>query len=206
LRRGGETGRRTGLKILRAHKARVGSTPTPGTRALDAWDRELAEIVAGREVAYGRPRMNYRRSIGNVLAMLFLLAGTAWSGSWLANGMRYLAFGYISIDILLRARAGYLRRRPYWTLDSWRRYLKACSVPVGALAIMVFMMVALEWRLPFVGVSRSTTRGLWAAGTLLFMVIGVGGLVSGIEWLNRGDPSRQCALPRWLTFGRGKTA
>ena len=31
LRRGGEIGRRTGLKILRAHKARVGSIPTPGT-------------------------------------------------------------------------------------------------------------------------------------------------------------------------------
>jgi hypothetical protein len=32
--RGGETGRRTGLKILRAHKARVGSIPTPGTTLL----------------------------------------------------------------------------------------------------------------------------------------------------------------------------
>jgi hypothetical protein len=142
--------------------------------------------------------------MGNVLAMLFLFAGSVVPGSWLADGLRYLAFGYISIDILLRARAGYLRRRPYWTPDSWRRYLKACSVPVGALVIMVLMMAALEWRLPIVGASRSTTRGFWAAGTLVFMVLGAGGLVSAIEWLNQGDPSRQFALPRWLTLGRGK--
>lgn len=143
------------------------------------------------------------RSIGNLLAMLVLFAGTVLPHSWLADGLRYLAFGYISIALLLRARAGYLRRRPYWTPDSWRRYLKISLVPVGALVIMVLMMVAFEWRLPVVGASRSTTRGLWAAGTLVFMVTGTGGLVSAIEWLNYGDPSRPCALPRWLTLGRG---
>jgi hypothetical protein len=31
VRRGGGTGRRIGLKIRRAQKARVGSIPTPGT-------------------------------------------------------------------------------------------------------------------------------------------------------------------------------
>jgi hypothetical protein len=144
--------------------------------------------------------------MGNLLAMLVLFAGTVLPNSWLADGLRYLALGYISIAILLRARAGYLRRRPYWTADSWRRYLRICLVPVSALVIMVFMMTALEWRLPFVGVSRSTTRGLWVASTVVFMVIGTGGLVSAIEWLNLGDPSRQCALPRWLTLGRGKSA
>jgi len=64
------------------------------------------------------------------------------------------------------------------------------------------MMTALEWRLPLVGASRSTVRGFWAAGILFFMVIGAGGLVSAIEWLNEGDPSRQFALPKWLTLGR----
>ena len=150
--------------------------------------------------------MTSRRSIVNLVAMLFLFAGSVLPGSWLAGGLRYLAVGYISIDILLRARAGYLRRRPYWTPDSWRRYLKACSVPVGGFVIMVFMMAALESRLPIVGASRSTARGFWAAGALVFMFIGTGGLVSAIEWLNQGDPSRQFALPRWLTLGRGKTA
>ena len=34
-RRGGETGRRTGLKILRSQKDRVGSIPTPGTNRIN---------------------------------------------------------------------------------------------------------------------------------------------------------------------------
>ena len=144
-----------------------------------------------------------RRSLGNLLAMVVLFAGSMLPHSWLADGLRYLAVGYISIALLLRAGAGYRRRRPYWTPDSWRRYLMISLIPVGALGIMVFMMAALDWRLPVVGVSRSTTRGLWAAGTLFFMVTGTGGLVSAIERLNFGDPSRPCALPRWLTLGRG---
>ena len=152
--------------------------------------------------------MTNKRTLGNALAMLVLFAGTVLPDSWLADGLRYLAFGYISIDLVLRARGGYLGRRPYWTRDSWHRYLKACAVPVGALVIMVFMMAALEWRLPIVGASRSTTRGFWAVGTLVFMVIGAGGLVSAVEWLNHGDPSKQFVLPnrKWLTFGRDKTA
>lgn len=107
--------------------------------------------------------MANRRILGNFLAMLLLfLAGTVLRDSWLADGLRYLAFGYISIDLLLRARVGYLRRRPYWTPESWHRYLKVSSIPVAALVIMVLMMAALEW-------------------------------------LNHGDPSRPCALPKWLT-------
>ena len=150
--------------------------------------------------------MTSRRSIGHLLAMLFLFTGIVLPDSSLADGLRYLALGYISIPILLRARAGYVRRRPYWTPDSWRRYFKACSVPVGALVIVVLMMAALEWRLPIVGGSYSTARSFWAAGTLVFMVIGAGGLVSVIEWLHQGEPSRQFALPSWLTLGRGKPA
>jgi hypothetical protein len=131
--------------------------------------------------------------------MLFLFAGTLLPDSWLADGLRYLAFGYISIDLLLRARAGYLRRRPYWTSDSWHRYLKVCSIPVVALVIMVLMMAALEWRLPIAGASRSITRAFWAVGTAVFLIIGAGGVAGAVEWLNHGDPSRPCALPKWLT-------
>jgi hypothetical protein len=150
--------------------------------------------------------MPNRRIIGNLVAMLFLFASGMVSVPWLADGLRDLALGYISINILLRAWAGYRRRRPHWTPDSWRRYLRVSSVPVGALVIMVFMMAALEWRLAIVGTSQSTIRGLWIAGTLIFMFIGTVGLVAVIEWLNQGDPTGQCALPKWLTFGPRKTA
>jgi hypothetical protein len=140
------------------------------------------------------------------VALLFLLVGSVLPDSWLADGLRYLALGYISIDIFLRARSGYRRRRPYWTADSWRRFLTACSVPAGALVISVSMMVAVESRLPIVGASRSTTRGFWAAGILAFMIIGVGGLVLAIESLSHDDPARPFALPSWRTLGRSKTA
>src|SRR5689334_14105912 len=54
LRRGGETGRRTGLKILSAQKARVGSIPTPGTIRL-----------ASLRLAHGRPSLLSGLSYGH---------------------------------------------------------------------------------------------------------------------------------------------
>jgi hypothetical protein len=69
---------------------------------------------------------------------------------------------------------------------------------------MLAMMTALELRLPMVGAARSATRSVWAIGTLVFMIIGAGGLVRVIEWLNEGDPSQQFALPRWLGGRRGE--
>ena len=92
-----------------------------------------------------------RRSIGNLVAMAFLVAASLMARSWLADGLRYLAFGYIAGDLIFRAWAGYRRRRPHWTRDSWRGYLLACVVPAVALVIMVFMMAALEWKLPHGG-------------------------------------------------------
>jgi hypothetical protein len=135
------------------------------------------------------------RSIGNLLAMVGLFVGSLSPDSTLKDGLRYLAMAYISVDICLRARAGYLRRRPHWTRESWRRYFTACLIPAVALLILVCMLVALEWRLPIVGAPRSTTRSIWAVGTLVFLLIGAGGLVTAIEWLAHGDPSRQFAWP-----------
>ena len=150
--------------------------------------------------------MPNRRIIRNLVAMLFLFASAMVSVPWLADGLRDLALGYLSINILLRAWAGY--RPPLSALDARlvARYLRVSSVAVGALVIMVFMMASLEWRLAIVGASQSTIRGLWIAGTLIFMFIGTVGLVAVIEWLNQGDPTGQCALPKWLTFGPRKTA
>src|SRR4051812_7217816 len=112
----------------------------------------FSSFFAATLTGFAECPMTSRRT-GNLLAMLFLFVGTLLRGAWLEDGFRYLAFVYILTDILLRARAGYLRRRPYWTPDSWRGYLKACSFPVGALVLMVLMLAALDWRLPIVGAS-----------------------------------------------------
>jgi hypothetical protein len=147
-----------------------------------------------------------KRSNGNLLAMLALIAASLSPDSALADGVRYLALGYILVDLLLRARSGYLRRRPHWTPESWRRYLMACSVPAGALLIIVAMLTAHELRLPIVGAAHSTARSVWAAGLVVCLVIGGGGLVAAIDWLAEGDASRQFVLPRWLSRGRDQTA
>ena len=136
------------------------------------------------------------------MAILALFVAQGLPDSAVADGVRYVVAGYISIDLLLRARAGYLRRRPHWTPESWRRYLITCSIPTGALLIMVSLIAALEWRLPIVGAARSTTRGVWAAGAMVFMIVGAGGLVVAVEWLATGETSQQFAAPRWLTRAR----
>lgn len=142
--------------------------------------------------------MGSRRDVGNFAAVVLIGTASLFRDSWFADWLRYLAFAYILGDLLFRARAGYRRRRPYWTPDSWRRYLTACLVPAGGLLLMAGMMTALEWRLPMVGAARSATRSVWAIGTIVFMFIGAGGLVIVIGWLNEGEPSRQFAVPRWL--------
>lgn len=147
--------------------------------------------------------MTNRRSIGNLLAMLTLAGPTVFPQSVIASALRYLGFAYITSDLALRAREGYLRRRPHWTRESWRGYLKLCLIPAGALLIMVGMMTAIELRLPIVGASRTTLRALWALGTVFFLVVFAVGLFMVIDRLTDGEPSRPFEWPRWL---RGRRA
>ncbi|MHB0962304.1 MAG: hypothetical protein ACYC5V_03725 [Gemmatimonadaceae bacterium] len=135
--------------------------------------------------------MSTSRSIGRTLGLLALLVASMLPASPLRDGLTYLAAVYIVVDFGLLARSGYLRRRPHWTETSWRRFLMACSVPVGALVVMVSMMAAFERRLPIVGAAGSNARGLWAVGIMAFMILGVGGLVVAVSWLAQGDPTRQ---------------
>lgn len=168
-------------------KAPMPSNPISGTEA----DHEMSR----------RP-VSTSRSVGGILAMFGLLLASVLPASPLTSGIRYLAVGYVLLDLLLHARTGYLRRRPHWTRDSWRRYFIACALPLGAIAVFACMMVAVEQRLPIVGPPRSTARGLWIVAMMSFMVVGVGGLVSAIAWLAQGEPSRQFPWPRWLARGQ----
>lgn len=130
---------------------------------------------------------------------MVILAGPAvFPHSTLASVLRYLGMSYIAIDWALRAREGYLRRRPHWTPESWRGYRKLCLIPAGAFLMLAGMMTAFELRLPIVGASRSTPRALWILATLFFMVVFTAGLVMVIERLREGEPSRQFEWPRWL--------
>jgi hypothetical protein len=130
------------------------------------------------------------------IAIVASIAGNLLPPSNFSVVLRYVAVGVILIDMLLTAREGYRRRRPYWTADSWRRYLAACAVPVGALVILACMLAALDYRHPWVGAARSTTRAIWAAIMTVLIVIGGGGLAIAVQWLALGDPTRQFNWPR----------
>jgi hypothetical protein len=137
-----------------------------------------------------------RKSILLLVAMAALGADKFLPPSALTVVLRYLAMGYISIDLLLTARAGYLRRRPHWSPDSWRRFLAACAIPVAALLIFVLMMIVFELRLPIVGAPASSTRRIWVGSMVVFMLIGAAGLGIAVNWLAQGEPSRQFSWPR----------
>lgn len=139
-----------------------------------------------------------RRAIGFGAVGIVLLITIFLGDSWVSDGLRYLASTYIVFDLVLRARSGYLRRRPFWNASSWRHYLLACSMPLVAFLIMLAMMTVLEMSHPIAGEARSGQRAVWALGTLAFMVIGTIGLVWVIEWLHRGEASEPFELSAWI--------
>jgi len=143
-----------------------------------------------------------KRSVGILLAMIALAVATQLPDSPSRDGLRYVAWVYMLGDFTVRARVGYVRRRPHWTAESWRQFLFACSIPVGALMVLVVMLTALELRLPIVGEPRSTMRFIWAASAGVFIVIAGGGSGVVLYWLTDGEPSRQFVLPKWLRRGR----
>lgn len=144
----------------------------------------------------GGDRMTTARTVGSLCATLMVFVGGVLPDVKFADGMRYLGLGYIVLDFLLMARTGYRRRRAHWTRDSWRRFFAVCAIPVGALLILAWMLAALEWRLPIVGAARSSVRALWAAGSIVLLLIGAGGFAVAIGWLAEGEPSRQFTWPR----------
>ena len=133
------------------------------------------------------------RGIRYIVAMVAMFIGDRFPGSALAGVVRYSAMGYILLDMLLRARAGYLRRLPHWTSDSWRRYRMASAIPAGALLIFWCLVIASDFRLLVVGAAHSTVRAIWAGGMVVLLLVGAVGIVNAIAWLTEGDPSRQFA-------------
>lgn len=140
--------------------------------------------------------------IANAVAVCALVPATLMPHSRLANAVRYMGTAYITLSLVLEAVQGYRRRRPHWTAQSWRRYLATCAIPVGALAVVVCLLMALDLRL--VGEAGSVTRGLFALISVAFLVVGGIGVVVVIRLLNDGEPSTPFGGPRDLlgAFGR----
>jgi len=126
---------------------------------------------------------------GLVLLIRFVLPESPL-GSAISEALIYAVLGYMLIDALLSIRSGYLRHRPFWSGESWRRFLTAVAIPVGMTLLGVGMMTALELRLPIVGAPRSPLRGAWALGTIGFLLVGVVVLMGMVERFGQRDPNK----------------
>lgn len=149
--------------------------------------------------------MKAGRTLASFAPLLAMAAHSLWPASSLANVLRYLAYAYILTGVVLRVRSGYIRRRAYWSADSWRKYLVAFVAPIVSLAMLVALTLSVDWHLPFVGASRSAVRSLWLVVILIFLIVGAAGTATLIESLHQGDPAQQFEVPGWLRFPRRKT-
>jgi hypothetical protein len=147
-----------------------------------------------------------KRETRSATASIAMAVAVFLPQSRLTSLLRYSALSYLFIDMLLKARTGYVRRRVYWTLESWQRYLIACLIPVGAIAICMGMAEAVDFKPPWVGASHSAVRALWVGVMMVFMVIGGVGLISMIECLSVGDASRQFTRSPWRFWSTSQRA
>ena len=134
-----------------------------------------------------------------VLSYLHFALDHWWEGSAFANVVKYAFLSYMPLWLSVKAWVGYQRRKPYWTRESWLRYLRLAVMPVVVLALVLWISsfdMALTWSV--LGAPGSPTRGVWAVILLGLMLLGVIGLLRAVDWLVKGEPSEQFMRTRWI--------
>jgi hypothetical protein len=131
------------------------------------------------------------------LASLNIGVGRYWPDSLAASLVSYLFIGAMTIAFAVRVRAGYLRRKPYWTRDSWLRYLRLAVMPLIALAVVLYLS-SFDMSSNALGAPRSATRTVVAVSVVIAMLVGAFGLVAAVDWLGKGEPSEQFTRTRWF--------
>ena len=135
-----------------------------------------------------------------ILVGLHLAMDRWWKGSPVANVVQYVYLSYVPLWFLVKARVGYLRRKPHWTRESWLRFLRLMAWPVGALIVLFAIMFAFESSRSMFGAPQSGLRVLWILVMLTLMGMGAGGLPIAIGWLAEGEPSKQFTRTRWMQW------
>jgi hypothetical protein len=134
--------------------------------------------------------------VANLVAAMLTLAGSRMGASTLGHTLQCAGWSCFAITFFLQIRSGYLRRRPYWTGKSWRRFLLASAIPVVALLLLFDIMAAMDATLAFTGARRSALRGFWVTVDVLSMLFGAIGLAMVPIRLNYGDASQQFSWRR----------
>ena len=137
-----------------------------------------------------------------VLGVAHIFLDKWMPGSLAASLASYAFIGSITIWFGLRIRSGYRRRRPYWTRDSWLRYLRLAAMPVAATIFVLVMST--ERAIRMMGAARSTTRSVSALVLVLLLLFGALGLARAVDWLMEGAPSDQFTRTGWMGRRRSK--
>ena len=131
------------------------------------------------------------------LQALAIVIGGWWPDSTAETLARSVAFSWFAIWFSLKIRTGYRRRRPHWTRESWLRYLRLAVMPVVAIALVLFLS-SFDPRTNALGAPHSATRFAWMLIMLALFGLGTVGLMTAIDWLEKGEPSEQFTRSRWL--------
>ena len=135
-----------------------------------------------------------------LLAMVNIAVGRWKPGSFAASFVSYAFIGSITIWFGLRIRAGYRRRWPYWTRESWLRFIRLAWMPVAATIFVLAMSTETGIRL--MRSTPSTTRPVWIGVLVALLLFGALGLVAVVEWLFQGPPSEQFTRRGWIPWRR----
>ena len=163
---------------------------------------DLALLPAGQTRQY---RMGLTYWVVMVLMLLNIAVGRWRPGIIAATLTNYAFLGSVSIWFGLEIRSGYRRRRPYWTRESWLRYLRLALIPVAAL-VLVLLLSSLDPRSNVMGAPQSATRVVWIVIMLTMMILGVLGFTAAIDWMEKGEPSEQFSRTRWFQRRTGGIA
>jgi hypothetical protein len=120
-----------------------------------------------------------------------------WPGSMGSTIVKYVYLCWVPIWFAFRIRAGYLRRRPHWTRESWFRYLRLAAMPVLAVALVLYLS-SFDPSSNALGAPHTATRTVLAISLVGMLLLGAVGLGVATDWLTRGEPSEQFTRTRWF--------
>jgi hypothetical protein len=143
------------------------------------------------------------------VSFLWPVAITTWVQIWLEHRWpgslaHRLAFWANLLLVLVwfgyQVWTGYQRRQPYWTRESWLRYLWLTWMPVAAVALFLTGAYALD-----PGVLGRPAPIVGIVPLLGLAVFGVIGVYMAINWLTDGEPSEQFTRTGWFRRRRRKS-
>ena len=142
-----------------------------------------------------------------ILSALKIWLERRWPTSLAATLASYACLVLFLIWFGSEAWAGYQRRRPHWSRESWRRYLRLAAMPVVAIVLLFIELAFLDPKgTGIFGAPKSMLRIVWMGIDLMLMGFGAIGLSSAVDWLRDGEPSEPFTRTRWFQRRRRAAA